>query len=177
MSHYERRGRRLSSAVASEGERYKNGDGLYQVTAVPRIDESRCWFDIEVRRSHIHRWGVFAMEPIPARRRVIEYTGEKIDADEHERRSIKRYIYIFSLNDKWAVDPVVGGSGAEYINHSCDGNLESFTYGGRIYLSSKRRIEAGEELTYDYHLKGEYNAPCRCGTENCRGWLQGEGED
>src|SRR5437763_3238854 len=91
--------------------------------AVPRIDESRAFFRLEVRRSKIHRWGVFALESIPARRRVIEYTGEKIDEEEHERRSGKRFLYIFALDDKRMIDPVVGGSGAEYINHSCDGNL------------------------------------------------------
>jgi SET domain-containing protein len=125
-----------------------------------------------VRRSRIHRWGVFALEPIPARRRVIEYTGEKIDADEHARRDGKRHLYIFALNDRWAVDPIVGGSGAEYINHSCDGNLESHVYGGHIYLTSRRRIEAGEELSYDYNIIGDYNAPCHCGSANCRGSLR-----
>ena len=139
---------------------------------VPRVDPKRSWFRIEVRPSRIHRWGVFALEPIPARRRVIEYTGEKIDKAELERRSGKRFLYIFTINDKWAVDPIVEGSGAEYINHSCDGNLDSFVYGGRIYLSSRRRIEPGEELTYDYHIIGDYNAPCRCGTEACTGWLR-----
>src|ERR1043165_1122285 len=89
---------------------------------VPRIDRRKCWFRIEVRPSKIHRWGVFALEPIPARRRVIEYTGEKIDNDEHERRSWKGRLYFFSLNDNWVIDPTTGGSGAEYINHSCDGN-------------------------------------------------------
>jgi uncharacterized protein len=143
---------------------------------VPRIDESKAWFRLEVRPSKIHRWGVFALEPIPARRRVIEYTGEKIDNEEHDRRSGKRFLYIFSLDDKWAIDPITGGSGAEYINHSCGGNLESFTYKGHIYLSSTRRIEAGEELSYDYHIIGDYNTECKCGTENCRGWLRDDAE-
>jgi len=137
----------------------------------PEIDRDRSFFRLEVRRSKIHRWGVFTLEPIPARRRVIEYTGEKIDAEEHERRSGKRFLYIFALNDKWAIDPIVDGSGAEYINHSCDGNLQSSSYNGHIFLSSRRRIEAGEELTYDYNIIGDYNVPCRCGAKKCRGWL------
>jgi hypothetical protein len=138
----------------------------------PILDETKCWYRIEIRRSKIHRWGVFALEPIPARRRVIEYTGEKIDNEEHERRSGKGPLYFFTLSKDRVIDPSIGGSGAEYINHSCDGNLESFTYGGHIYLSSRRRIEAGEELTYDYHVTGDYDVPCRCGSNNCRGSLQ-----
>ena len=144
------------------------------VRAAPQIDESKAWFRLEVRPSKIHRWGVFALEPIPARRRVIEYTGEKIDNEEHERRSDDAsLLYFFTLSDKWVVDPSVGGSGAEFINHSCDGNMDSFTYGGHIYLSSNRRIEAGEELSYNYNIQGDYDAECHCGAPNCRGRLQG----
>jgi SET domain-containing protein len=143
------------------------------IRAVPRIDESKAWFRLEVRPSKIHRWGVFALEPIPARRRVIEYTGEKIDREEHDRRSEDAsLLYFFTLSKNRVVDPSVGGSGAEFINHSCDGNLDSFAYGGHIYITSNRRIEAGEELSYDYNIQGDYDAECRCGAPNCRGRLQ-----
>ncbi len=143
-------------------------------SAVPRIDESKAWFRLEVRPSRIHRWGVFALEPIPARRRVIEYTGEKIDNEEHERRSgDASLLYFFTLSDKWVVDPSIGGSGAEFINHSCDGNLDSYAYRGHIYISSNRRIQAGEELSYDYNITGDYDAVCRCGAASCRGTLHG----
>ncbi|MFL6373472.1 MAG: SET domain-containing protein [Pyrinomonadaceae bacterium] len=141
--------------------------------AVPRIDGSKAWFRLEVRRSKIHRWGVFALEPIPALRRVIEYTGEKIDQEEHERRSDgASLLYFFTLSKNRVIDPSVGGSGAEFINHSCDGNLDSYVYGGHIYISSNRRIEAGEELSYDYNIQGDYDAECRCGASNCRGRLK-----
>jgi SET domain-containing protein len=139
----------------------------------PRIDRSKAFFKLEIRRSKIHRWGVFALEDIPARRRVIEYTGQKIDSDEVERRIVRKHMYIFWLNDKWAIDGAIKGSGAELINHSCDGNLESWVVKGRIYLSTRRRVLAGEELTYDYNMEGE-DAPddaCRCGSKNCRGKL------
>jgi SET domain-containing protein len=140
----------------------------------PRIDEDKAFFRIEVRPSEIHRWGVFALEDIPARRRVIEYTGEKIDNDEHERRSEGRdLLYFFTVSPRQVIDPSIGGSGAEYINHSCDGNLDSYTYGGRIFLSSNRPIEAGEELSYDYNIVGDYDVKCHCGADNCRGTLQG----
>src|SRR3569832_92667 len=82
----------------------------------PRIDASKAFFRIEIRRSKIHRWGVFALEPIPARRRVIEYTGEKIDNDEHDRRSNETsLLYFFTLSKRVVIDPSVGGSGAEFI--------------------------------------------------------------
>ena len=136
----------------------------------PRLKRSKAFFKLEIRRSPIHRWGVFALEDIPARRRVIEYTGQKISADEVERRNVRKHMYIFWLNDRWAIDGAIGGSGAELINHSCDGNLASYVVHGHIYLSTTRPVSAGEELTYDYNLEGD-DAPdddCRCGAENCR---------
>lgn len=140
-------------------------------SSTPRIDPKKSYYRLECRRSKIHRWGVFALEPIPARRRVIEYTGERIDAAEMERRAGKKLLYLFSVSPNRIIDGAVGGSGAQYINHSCDGNLKSYSVNGHIYLSSLRPIEAGEELTYDYNIDEEFDVPCVCGAENCRGKL------
>ena len=139
--------------------------------STPQIDQEKSYFELECRRSKIHRWGVFTTEPIPARRRVIEYTGERIDAAEMERRAGKKLLYLFSVSPNRIIDGAVGGSGAQYINHSCDGNLKSYSVDGHIYLSSVRPIEAGEELTYDYNIDEEFDVPCVCGAENCRGKL------
>jgi len=140
-------------------------------TGTPRIDPKKSFFKLECRRSKIHRWGVFALEPIPARRRVIEYTGERIDQAEMDRRAGKKLLYLFSVSPNRIIDGAVDGSGAQYINHSCDGNMKSYSVGGHIYLSSVRQIEAGEELTYDYNIDEEFDVPCVCGSENCRGKL------
>ncbi len=53
---------------------------------VPKIDSDYCCFRLRVGRSKIHRWGIYADEDIPARRKVIEYTGEKIGPSEAKRR-------------------------------------------------------------------------------------------
>lgn len=145
-------------------------EGPRAAEAEPRLDPRFCRFRIERRRSRIHRWGLFAVEPIPARRRVIEYTGEKIDAEEVERRGGRRHVYIFSLNDRWALDGAIGGSGAQLINHSCEPNLSATIAGSRIFLTSLRRIERGEELTLDYHLdETDREIACKCGAKRCRG--------
>lgn len=128
-------------------------------------------FKLERRKSKIHRWGVFTLEPIPARRRVIEYTGEIIDEEEMNRRSGKKLLYLFSVTDNKIIDGAVGGSGAQFINHSCDGNLKSYIVNGRVMLSSIRPIEAGEELTYDYNIAEEFDVECICGARKCRGKL------
>ena len=138
--------------------------------AEPVLDAERCYFRLEYRHSPIHRWGIFAAEAIPARRRVIEYTGQKISEKEVWRRRFREHIYIFWVNDKRAIDGALGGSGAEYINHSCEPNLISRVAGSRIFLTSIRKITAGEELTYDYNLDDEERPiACTCGAASCKG--------
>jgi SET domain-containing protein len=123
--------------------------------------------------SKIHRWGVYATEYIPARRKVIEYTGEKISRRETKRRAeANELIYLFTLDNYWTLDGSVGGSGAEYINHSCDPNLEARILRGHILYMSRRNISSGEELTVDYHFdKKVERVACRCGAPNCRGTI------
>ena len=123
-------------------------------------------------RSLIHRWGVFAREPIPARRKVIEYTGERVSRRETKRRHERKHVYLFELDSYWCVDGAVGGSGAQLINHCCDANLFSMVRNGHIIYMSRRAIRAGEELTVDYRFGTEMEKhPCRCGASVCRGTI------
>jgi uncharacterized protein len=143
-----------------------SGDGK------PKLVRQHCRFRLDAGPSAIHRWGIFAAEAIPARRRVIEYIGQKIGPAEVERRSLRPLLYIFHLSNALAVDGAIGGSGAEYINHSCEPNLRATITRGHILLVSKQRIEPGEELTFDYHVSGDRAGPaCRCGSSHCRGTL------
>ena len=129
-------------------------------------------FALEARDSAIHRYGVFAAERIPAGQRVIEYTGERISYAEAARRSERPYLYLFWLTPGLLIDGAVGGSGAEYINHSCEPNLEANVTDGHVYFVSLRDIAPDEELLLDYKVRG--GAPemrCRCGARSCRGFL------
>lgn len=141
----------------------------------PELDPKACCFKLRIGRSKIHRWGVFAAERIPKRRKVIEYTGERISRVETKRRAESALNYLFTLNSYWTVDGAVGGSGAEFVNHCCDPNLYAQIIHGRILYMSKRDIEPGEELTIDYHFdKDVEKVPCRCGAVNCRGTINVE---
>lgn len=136
---------------------------------LPKIDAHFCRFDLKYQRSPIHRWGIFTAKNIPARRRVIEYTGQKIGVEEVWRRRFREHLYIFQINQNRAIDGAIGGSGAEFINHSCEPNLYARVGGGRIFFMSHRQIAAGEELTIDYNLGNVgTDLPCSCGTEKCR---------
>ena len=139
----------------------------------PRINPDFACFGMKLAPSKIHRWGVYATEFIPAGRKVIEYTGEKINRRETKRRANERELtYLFTLDKYWTIDGAAGGSGAEYINHSCDPNLTSRILKGHILYLSRRDIRAGEELTIDYHFdKKVERVPCRCGSPKCRGTI------
>jgi SET domain-containing protein len=136
------------------------------------INSHYACFRMILCQSPIHRYGVYAAEAIPARRKVIEYTGERIGRRETRRRGLGPDTYLFTLDSYWTVDGSVGGSGAEYINHSCEPNLRAAIVRGHILYFSKREISAGEELTVDYHFPRTIeDVPCRCGASKCRGTI------
>jgi SET domain-containing protein len=141
---------------------------------VPEIDPRYTRFKLAIRPSRIHRWGVFALEPIPSGVKVIEYTGERIARREAKRRSTRDLHFLFDVDKYWKVDGAVGGSGAERINHCCDPSLFARILRGRIFYFSQRRIRAGEELSIDYRFsEDEERVPCHCGAKNCTSWIGG----
>ncbi len=121
---------------------------------------------IEKRQSAIHRWGVFATQPISKNKRIINYAGERISNQEslkRERRYIKHgHIWCFKLTSRTVIDAGVGGNVARYINHSCRPNCYVDIRDGVIWIRAARNIRKGEELTYDYHTDGEGLIKCRC---------------
>ena len=117
-----------------------------------------------ILRSKIHRYGVYAAEAIPAGRKVIEYTGERLNRRQAKARDLGDYTYLFAVDAYWTLDGAAGGSGAEIINHSCEPNLVARVVKGHILYTSLRPIRRGEELLIDYNFRrdGERTA-CRCG--------------
>jgi uncharacterized protein len=145
----------------------------------PRIDTRYTLFTLRIGRSRIHRYGVFAAEPIPAHRKVIEYTGRRISRREMSKRhagkapqKTQRLNYLFALDRHWIINGASGGCGAEYINHSCNPNLRQKKFKGHILLMSGRKIQRGEELAYDYRFdRKSRRVRCACGARNCRGTI------
>jgi uncharacterized protein len=121
---------------------------------------------IERRKSKVHGWGVFALEPINKNKRIVDYAGELIDHKESFRRETqylkKGCIWCFTVNRRWVRDANVGGNIARFINHACRPNCYSQIVGRTIWIRAARHIEAGEELTYDYYTDGEQIIQCRC---------------
>jgi SET domain-containing protein len=167
------------AAQPTGGELVRGGTSVTMIRRVataliksPSINNRHACFRLQIRESKIHRRGVYALEPIPARRKVIEYTGEKISRRETKKRGLGNVTYLFTLDDYWTIDGAFGGSGAEIINHSCDPNLYSVILRGHILYMSKRAIRRGEELTIDYRFSDKIDmVRCRCGSPDCRGTI------
>jgi SET domain-containing protein len=119
------------------------------------------------RRSRIHGWGVYATRAITKNTRIIDYAGELVRNDQATERREERYlakgcIWVFRINRAWSRDAGVGGNLARFINHSCRPNCWIEIDGHTIWIRASRRIEKGEELTYDYSTDGDKTFPCRC---------------
>ncbi len=136
---------------------------------------------IQVRRSGVHGKGVFALQPLAAGERILEYKGEVIGWPEALRRhphdpGDPNHTFYFHIDDQHVIDANVGGNAARWINHACDPNCQADEQGGRVFIEALRDIAPGEELFYDYglviderytpKLKKDYE--CRCGSPNCR---------
>jgi len=118
------------------------------------------------RRSKLHGWGIFAIDPITKNTRIIDYDGELIDHKESLKRETRYLkngcIWCFTVNRRWVRDANVGGNLARFINHACRPNCYSHILGKTIWILASRNIEPGEELTYNYYTDGEKQIPCRC---------------
>ena len=118
------------------------------------------------RRSKLHGWGVFAMQPITKNTRIIDYAGELIPnsrSGAREARYLKQgCIWVFRVNRRWSRDAAVGGNIARFINHSCNPNCWIEIKDGTIWVRASRTLRKGEELTYNYNTTGDAEIPCRC---------------
>jgi SET domain-containing protein len=132
----------------------------------------------------MHGLGAFAIRPIPAGTRLIEYAGERITPAEADARypdqpNVLHHTELFAIDDDIVIDASVGGNDARYINHSCDPNCDAVVDDDRIWIETIRDVELGEELAYDYAfvLKERHTPaakrryPCRCGSPRCRGTI------
>jgi uncharacterized protein len=137
-----------------------------------------------VRNSKVHGKGCFARCFIPKGTRMIEYLGERMSHKEADRRYEgsdvnDNHTFLFIADRKTVIDGTNGGNESRFVNHHCDGNCESDTEKGRVFVDSIRDIEKGEELGYDYQIGRDKNDPlnvdeiyaCRCGSPKCRGTM------
>jgi SET domain-containing protein len=127
---------------------------------------------LAVRKSPIEGKGCFSVAPFRSRRKIAEYTGEKITNTEANRRANRRKLRICAINNRWSLDGSRGGNGTHYINHSCEPNAYMKILYGHILFIALRDIEPGEEITIDYESTLHSDKKkCICGAPCCRGTI------
>jgi uncharacterized protein len=131
---------------------------------------------IEFKPSSIHGTGGFAVGLIPAGTQLLEYQGARIDKKESLRRCADGNQFIFYLDAEYDLDGDVETNQARWLNHSCDPNCEAELVGQSVWITARRDIMAGEEITfnYGYDLQDFREHPCHCGAPGCIGYILAE---
>lgn len=108
--------------------------------------------------------GVFASRRIELSELVWDYAGEEKSIHDIPKRLWR---FCFQVDyDTYAVPEK--GSAGWFINHSCQPNCVTM---GRTRIVALRRIEKGEELTFDYSTNvgwDGFSMKCKCGSKGCR---------
>lgn len=133
-------------------------------------------YSIKVKKSKIAGMGAYALEHIPAHKKLGNMAGEIISFREARKRVKQQpgaaLLMVEFDNEPIALDASVNRNELSYINHSCDANTYLRRAYGKVEFYSRRAIKKGEELTADYgetHHDGKL--PCQCGAKNCRGYI------
>ena len=125
------------------------------------------------KKSKIHNLGAFAARDIRKGTRIIEYIGQPITKKKAAAELQDGNGYVFTINKFFDIDGSVRWNPARYINHGCDANAESDVIEDRVWILATRTIRKGEEVLYNYNydLVDAFDNPCRCGAENCVGYI------
>jgi len=138
---------------------------------------------LQVLRSKIQGWGVFAKQFIKKGELIIEYVGEVVSSALEDKREAfydaqDLGCYMFRIPDEEeTVDATMKGNIARYINHSCKPNAKTnhIVIGGqkKIIIYAIRDIKPGDEIAYNYMfaIDDEDKVPCTCGAPNCKGYM------
>ncbi|KAJ5766495.1 uncharacterized protein N7511_004111 [Penicillium nucicola] len=138
---------------------------------------------VEVIKTQDRGYGVRSNRSFDPNQIIVEYTGEILTQSECEKRMRTVYknndcYYLMYFDQNMIID-ATRGSIARFVNHACEPNcrMEKWTVAGKprmALFAGDRGISTGEELSYDYNFDPYSNKnvqQCRCGSENCRGFL------
>jgi SET domain-containing protein len=133
---------------------------------------------ITARGSPVHGKGLFALQPIAAGERLIEYKSEVTSwrRAAARQRSAAGHTFVFGLSSGRVIDGSRGGNSARFLNHACVPNCEAIEVGNRVFIHALATINPGEELLIDYGLAvdGEITDEiraqyaCCCRASGCR---------
>ena len=130
-------------------------------------------YPVKVAKSKIAGMGAYALQRIPARKKIGDLGGVIITMKE-AMRLIKdlKIINLVELDDNLALNASANPNDMRFINHSCDPNTYLRVMKNRVEFYALKNIKKGQELSCDYgETHHEGTLPCKCGAKNCRGFI------
>lgn len=130
-------------------------------------------YPVRVSPSKIAGKGAYAMQAIPARKKIGDLGGIIITMKEALQliRDLK-VINMVELDNDLALNASANANDMRFINHSCGPNTFMRVMKDRVEFYALKNIRKGEELSCDYgETHHEGTLPCKCGAKNCRGFI------
>lgn len=170
----------------------RNGQGKEKTKIEMALQESLPWEettlvkyekimaqDLIIKKSKVHRKGVFANRDFKKGETVLHFEGDLYDAKEvpDQPYDLENDRYIQVSETKF-VGPFRDGRDPDFqlpdnwVNHSCDPNCLTVSESNfKLKLVARREIKKGEEITQDYStamIFDSWTIKCNCGSPKCR---------
>ncbi|RYP18374.1 hypothetical protein DL765_003986 [Monosporascus sp. GIB2] len=142
--------------------------------------------DVSVIKTEKKGFGLRANAHLQSGDFIFEYIGEVINEPTFRQRMIRydqegiKHFYFMSLTKNEFVDATKKGNLGRFCNHSCNPNcyVDKWVVGNKLRMGifAGRKIQAGEELVFNYNVDryGADPQPCYCGEPNCIGFIGGK---
>ena len=135
--------------------------------------EYRIHYPVKVAKSKIAGKGAYALQSIPAKRKIGDLGGVIITMKE-AMRLIKdlKVINCVELDNNLALNASANPNNMRFINHSCGPNTFMRVMKDRVEFYALKNIKKGEELTYHYkktHHDDKLQKKKK--KKNCRGFI------
>ena len=131
------------------------------------------YYPVKVAKSKIAGKGAYALQTIPAKKKIGDLGGVIITMKE-AMKLIKnlKVINLVEPDNDLALNASANPNDMRFINHSCDPNTYLRVMKNRVEFYALKKIKKGQELSCDYgETHHEGTLPCRCGAKNCRGFI------
>jgi SET domain-containing protein len=114
--------------------------------------------------------GLFATELIEPRAFIVEYRGRRLTTAQADTLEARGSRYLYEINGRWTIDGSSRSNLGRYANHSCRPNAKSHRIDGKVILRAIKKIQPGDEITYDYGRDYFLNVitPRGCKCVKCR---------
>jgi len=115
--------------------------------------------------------GVVTRQRLRPNEIIGQFRGRIIEDPYYDSR------YCIELDERRVMEPFPP---LRFLNHRCRPNCHIVShedadvdpwFADRLWLQALTRIEPGDELTIDYAWPAESAIPCKCNSDDCRGWI------